>query len=375
MIKLSEKAKKIYRMCPARHILLLISAAVIAFHFITRNDHALTSSLSISFIRPLHGFLAILNSRVPFSVAELLLAAVVLFAVVYLLIQIILLAVRNSRGRRVYRTILTYLSFGLAIYAGFCILWGTYYYGDDFNADNGFKEEKISLEQLETVTRYFAGICNDYAPAVPREETGICCLDRGAVLERSDEVYENVIKDYPGLSGPKTLAKGILHSRIMSFLDFTGFFFPFTAEANVNMDSPSVDLPATVAHELAHQRGVSREQEANFCAVLASMYYGDPEYVYSAAVLAYTHLSNALYSADYEAWERIFYTLDASVVADLRYINAYWEQFDTPVADASNAVYEGFLQSYGQELGLKSYGACVDLLVNYYYPEAVEAIP
>ena len=34
---------------------------------------------------------------------------------------------------------------------------------------------------------------------------------------------------------------------------------------------------------------------------------------------------------------------------------------------ASNTVYEGFLQSYDQELGLKSYGACVDLLVNYYY--------
>ena len=26
----------------------------------------------------------------------------------------------------------------------------------------------------------------------------------------------------------------------------------------------------------------------------------------------------------------------------------------------------GFLQSYSQELGLRSYGACVDLLVNYY---------
>ena len=35
--------------------------------------------------------------------------------------------------------------------------------------------------------------------------------------------------------------------------------------------------------------------------------------------------------------------------------------------EASNTVYEGFLHSYDQELGLKSYGACVDLLVNYYY--------
>ena len=35
--------------------------------------------------------------------------------------------------------------------------------------------------------------------------------------------------------------------------------------------------------------------------------------------------------------------------------------------EVSNTVYESFLQSYDQTLGLKSYGACVDLLVNYYY--------
>ncbi|MCR5090044.1 MAG: hypothetical protein K6C08_11110, partial [Oscillospiraceae bacterium] len=34
------------------------------------------------------------------------------------------------------------------------------------------------------------------------------------------------------------------------------------------------------------------------------------------------------------------------------------------------AVYEEFLQSYDQELGLKSYGACTDLLVCFYLDEA-----
>ena len=38
----------------------------------------------------------------------------------------------------------------------------------------------------------------------------------------------------------------------------------------------------------------------------------------------------------------------------------------------SNTVYEGFLYSYDQTLGLKSYGACVDLLVNYYYEDALK---
>ena len=83
--------------------------------------------------------------------------------------------------------------------------------------------------------------------------------------------------------------------------------------------------------------------------------------------VAYTHLGNALYSADRAAWEQVYGGLDERVLRDFAANRAYWKQFETPVQKASNTVYEGFLQSYDQELGLKSYGACVDLLVSYYY--------
>ena len=43
---------------------------------------------------------------------------------------------------------------------------------------------------------------------------------------------------------------------------------------------------------------------------------------------------------------------------------AYSSRFQ--VAEAAEAVYTGFLQSYGQQLGMQSYGACVDLLVADY---------
>lgn len=41
-------------------------------------------------------------------------------------------------------------------------------------------------------------------------------------------------------------------------------------------------------------------------------------------------------------------------------------QFESPVSKAADSAYSGFLQSYDQELGSKSYGAVVDLLVAYY---------
>lgn len=364
-------AAAIFALCPRRHILLFASAGLIALHLLLRSKHALMVFLSEKAVRPLHRALGRLNAHVPFSVAELLIALAVAAALVYIIYQTVQLVRRGERAARLYRTLVTLLSAGLTVYALFCLLWGVYYYADDFAAKSGFENGAVSTEQLESVTRYFARLANEYAAEVPRDENGLCASDREKILSQSPEVFAQTERAFPCLSGPPLAAKGILCSRIMSYLDFTGFFFPFTAEANVNLDSPVCDLAATVAHELSHQRGVAKEQEANFTAVLACLDYGDPDYCYSACLLAYTHLGNALYKADRTAWEEVYGALNEDVLRDLRDRSAYWRQFDTPVQTASNTVYEGFLHSYDQTLGLQSYGACVDLLVNYYYEASI----
>ena len=129
---------------------------------------------------------------------------------------------------------------------------------------------------------------------------------------------------------------------------------------------PPVCLDYVIAHELAHLRGVAREDEANFCAVVACMESGDEDYRYSGALLAYIYLGNALYRADYDAWREVYSTLSENVRADLRANNDYWARFETPAADVSEKVYESFLQTYGDDRGMQSYGACVDLLTVYY---------
>ena len=66
----------------------------------------------------------------------------------------------------------------------------------------------------------------------------------------------------------------------------------------------------------------------------------------------------------------VYAGLNDLVLCDLAANREYWKQFETPVQEISNTVYEGFLYSYDQELGLKSYGACVDLLVCHYLEDA-----
>ena len=363
----------LYRLCPAAHWTALTAVLVIAVHLLTRGSHRLMAWLSENLVRPIHGFLAQLCAHVSFSVAELVICLASAGMLVYIIISLVRLVRRKERLKQLYRIFLHLLSAVLAVYALFCLLWGVYYYGDDFQAKSGLEAGEISVEQLTAVTEYFAGLANEYSTQVTRDENGLYTADRAAILARSSEVFDAVTEQFPCLAGPKVDAKPFALSRVLSYLDFTGFFFPFTAEANVNVDFPPSLFASTVAHDLSHQRGVAKEQEANFVAVLASLAYGDADYCYSAALLAYTHLGNALYSADYEVWQQVYSGLNGYVLADFARNRAYWKQFETPVQTVSNTVYEGFLQSYDQKLGLKSYGACVDLLVNYYYETALAA--
>ena len=353
-------------LCPAAHAIALLSAALIAVFFAQKNNTPLMRRLSLEVVHPLHRRLAVLSAGLPFSLAELLYALVIGGTLVYIIIELVRLLRRGERLRRLYRLLLRLLALVLAVYALFCMLWGVYYYGDDFVARSGLETEKISAEDLELVTLYFAARANEYAPQVPRDGEGLCRTDRAEVLRRSPTLYRQAAERFPVLAGPEIPAKGMFFSRLMSIIDFTGFFCPFTAEANVNMDFPEALFAATVAHELSHQRGVAKEQEANFTAVLASLENGDPDYCYSACLMAYIHLSNALAGVNRPAAQLIRDGLDPGVQLDLAANNAYWKQFEGPVQTVTDAVYEGFLQSYDQKLGMRSYGACVDLLVNYY---------
>ncbi|MCD8254777.1 MAG: DUF3810 domain-containing protein, partial [Oscillospiraceae bacterium] len=271
-----------------------------------------------------------------------------------------------------YRIALTAVMCFCVVYGGFCLMWGCYYEVADFEQSSGISAEGVSAEQLESVTAYFAALVNEYGEGVLRDENGLFAEPLDEIFALSPTLYDEVCEKFPCLEGPQLRAKPFFFSQILSLVNFTGFFFPFTAEANINTDSPACLIPATIAHELAHQRGVAQEDEANFVAVLASLENGSAVYCYSACLLAYIHLGNALYKADYDAWLDVYSTLSEGVLADLRNNNEYWAQYETPVSAVSDTVYTGFLQSYRQTLGLQTYGACMDLLVAYYGGTAAE---
>lgn len=367
--------KNLRRLAPVRLGITLLCLLAVALIYALRVDKGAMLWVYEHVTHPYHLFMSKLCSHFAFSAAELVYAAAILGLAAYLLWCVYRLIRFPEKLWQLYRLVLTLAMAGAVFWAGLSVMWTPCYYAPGFAEQSGVDDGPLELEELETVTRWFAALASEYADEVPRDENGACTTDRDSVLDRAAGVFEGAAELYPFLDGEALRPKPIHFSRIMSYLDFTGFFFPMTGEANLNMDSPVFLLPSTSQHEIAHQRGVAMEQECNFVAVLSCLESEYADFRYAGAALAYIYLGNALAGADYEAYTEIYYSLSDTVRADFKAQSAYWDEFrDSAAQKASNTVYDSFLKSNGQELGMQSYGACVNLLVHYYIDEAREAL-
>ena len=367
--------KNLRRLAPVRLGITLLCLLAVALIYALRVDEGAMLWVYEHVTHPYHLFMSKLCSHFAFSAAELVYAAAILGLAAYLLWCVYRLIRFPEKLWQLYRLVLTLAMAGAVFWAGLSVMWTPCYYAPGFAEQSCVDDGPLELEELETVTRWFAALASEYADEVPRDENGACTTDRDSVLDRAAGVFEGAAELYPFLDGEALRPKPIHFSRIMSYLDFTGFFFPMTGEANLNMDSPVFLLPSTSQHEIAHQRGVAMEQECNFVAVLSCLESEYADFRYAGAALAYIYLGNALAGADYEAYTEIYYSLSDTVRADFKAQSAYWDEFrDSAAQKASNTVYDSFLKSNGQELGMQSYGACVNLLVHYYIDEAREAL-
>lgn len=350
------------------HIWLGADLAVLGLYLALRHDRGLMNGFADRITTPLKGALGRLCALTSLSVMELLYVLAGAAALAYVVGSVIAaVKARGRRGRRAYGALLLAADVSLTVYALFCLMWGVNYWTDSFQDRSGITAQPVAAEDLEAVTAYFAQQLADTADSVPRDENGVYAVSKEQILAESRLVYGGVTELFPFLDFRDTGVKAVGCSRFMSIMGFTGVYFACIGESNVNVDSPACLLPSTVAHELAHQRGIAWEQECNFLGVLASVTSGMPDYVYSGWLLGFIHLGNALYETDPEAYWAIRNALPETVSADLRDNNAYWDQFrDNVVEKVSDTVYDAALKSYGDANGMKSYSMVVELLVAYY---------
>ena len=353
-------------------LLIAVPAAFLGLFVLLRDRQGIMDRLINSVTTPYKRWMSGLLDDLPFAMAEVLCIGLAVLAVIWLIRTVYLLIRRPGRFGRLVRRVIAGVSAVLIIYCGFTLLWGINYYGTSFSEQAGLTRRGATTSELYSLASAFAVKLNELADSVSRDEDGVFNETVEEIFARSEGLYDGITAEYAFLDAPERTPKGLAVSPLISYLGFTGFYFPFTGEAVLNTDAPACLLPATVAHELSHQRGVTDEDEANFVAVLACLRSDDPVYQYSGCLLAYIHLSNALYEADSSLSSEVRATLDEDVRADLTANNTYWNNLASSstretVKNAAESAYDSFTSSYGEEDVMERYEACVELLVAYYF--------
>ena len=349
---------------------LCIPAALSVLFQLLHSKQAVMNFWVFHVMGPGERLLGRLWSLVPVSVMEWLIALFLAGNLVWLVRAVAGLVRRRGLGRS-FRRLLALGAAWLWLWCAFCWMWRAAYYADTFARRSGLSDRACSVEELAAVTRYFAQNAARLAGQVPRDGEGHFAADRETVFQTGPEVYENLTREFPCLAMDSVRAKPIFFSRLQSRLGFTGMYFPFTGEANVNVDAPACLIPATIAHEMAHQRMVASELEANFVGIAACVTGEDVTYQYSGYLMGLIQLCNALYDVAPQTWQAIARsTFTAELSQDWQDNNQYWAAMRSPVEDRAEQVYDSFLKDNGQSLGIRSYGACVDLLVTYFSPAA-----
>ncbi|MBR6677173.1 MAG: DUF3810 domain-containing protein [Oscillospiraceae bacterium] len=368
--------KKMSKSTLVQLLWISFAAALMLLFRLKRRDRAFMNAAADRFAAPAGRALSSVSYRVPWSMMELVIALAVLAVVSFLLWTGIQLYRNPSRRREILlRAVLWGLAAVLTVMAAADWLWGVAYYADGLQEKSGMYAEDVSLEDLAAVTRYAAANLNEAAAEVPRDGDGDFAVSREEILAQADAAYETIAEEIPCLAYDDRPPKPVRFSKVMSHLRLTGVYFSYTGEANVNMDCPACLLPATVAHELAHQRGFASEKECNFAAVLAATTAEDAAYRYSGWLFAYIHLGNALYAADKAAWQEIRDSLAQEVKRDLAVNNAYWKPYrENGISEGYQNLYDGYLKNYGESDGVKSYGMVVDLLTVYYRDAARQSL-
>ncbi len=319
--------------------------------------------------RAFHTPVALLTGLLPFSLAELVLYALVPAVIAMLSVwSVHVVRGRGRRGRCILQGAVRALGLLGLVFFLFVFGCGGNYYRSTYAQLSG-------LEVVPGTDEELYGLCVDLAEQANglRAQLADCEDARGVFAlpcstrelgDRARDAMNALGAQDPLFACYYSRPKPVAWSRGLSRLGITGVFFPFTQEANVNTDVSGYSIGAAMCHELSHMAGFMREDEANYLAWLACTRQDDPVLAYSGTMLALAYAGNALARSDAGLYRAYYERLSAAVRRDLAADRDYWTRFeDTKTSEFGEKMNDTYLKANDQKTGTRSYGAMVDLLL------------
>ncbi len=344
--------------------ILTLAAAVCHILFLVNRGFAdaFNGTVSVFF----RGLTARLTGWLPFSLAE----TVILSLPVTVPLLIVVCVRKASRGKRyAIRVICGLLAVLAMFYSLFVVTFAAGYRGTTIDRKLGMDRQEVSAIQLYETAMIVVNRLNLLAETVTYGEGvgSICPYSHAKTVELCLDSYEKLAGRYDFLPVLQAPVKQITSSPFMTYTHISGMYTYFTGEANLNTNYPDFVNVYTTAHEMAHQRGIARENEANFLAYLVCIGSEDLYMQYAGYLNMYEYLANPLYMSSPDLYSIMVSHLSDKVKYDLRYYSEFFDKYrDNVAADVSDAVNNTYLVLQGTMEGTRSYGMVVDLAVAYH---------
>lgn len=238
---------------------------------------------------PLRGWLSRLSSGVPFSLTGLLLVSVPLLFILLLILGYRALDKKGGFSRFLLSLLSLLCMFSLL----FTLTLSPGYHKTPLSEKLSLYVSEPNGEELARVTAWLSGLLSETVPPAPSPEELAARLD--ASYRALSEKYDFPVNQKFSIKEERGGA--------LSALGIIGLYsFPF-GEITLNSEYPKTALAFTLAHEMAHASGYSREEEADLMAFLACLESGDAYLCYAGVLGMLQRLLPALRESSSALWE------------------------------------------------------------------------
>ena len=309
----------------------------------------------------------------PFSLGDIF-YAFLLLVIFYKTFQFIRALIKKRVTRKYLIVGLQQIIFFiLFVYVFFNLLWGLNYDRRGIAYQIGLEVKPYSLEDLDTVASVIQQKLNYYAQFVSEEQRD--SFDRKKILfSEAGKGYRIISKEYNFLEYSPRAIKPSLFSYAGNYLGFQGYYNPFSGEGQVNTTVPRFIEPFIASHEIAHQVGYAKENEANFVGYLACKVHPSNVFRYSVYFDMYNYVAGEIGRRDTALLKAYQQNLDPQVISDIKELREFLRRHKNPVEKAVMWFYGQYLKANNQPAGKRSYNEVVAWLIAYYKKFGREAL-
>jgi uncharacterized protein DUF3810 len=342
-------------------VLLILTTVLIKFSSLYPNF--IEKYYSTSFYPVFSKIQRFLFGWIPFSIGDLL----YLFFIIVILVktwQLIRIIFKRKFNRQYFLTGLKQIIFfALFIYVFFYLFWGLNYSRRSIAEKLELQMSKYSQQDLDTLTSVLEEKLNYYADLVTSQRDSF--YKKKNLFRESQEAFKIAAGQYSFLKYQPRSIKPSLFSYAGNILGFQGYYNPFSGEGQVNTTVPVFIQPFVTCHEIGHQVGFGKENEANFAGFLACRLHPSPVFRYSVYFDMFNYAINELAHTDTARARQYLEKLHPQIKRDREELRIFFKKYKNPVEPIIMWGYNQYLIANNQPSGKRTYSEVIGFLIAY----------